>query len=478
MAVHRQKRFPSNNATGPGDNRPSDRRPRDAGQFPIVIKTIGGLEQTLAGELSELGITGARVTDRAVLLRGGRRELYAANFALATALRVLRGISSFRAGDDAELYNGIRAIPWSSYFSVRDTFAIDCTAHSSTFRDSSYAARKAKDAVVDEFRQRFGKRPSVDTGHPDIRIDLHIHDHRCDVSLDSSGESLHRRGYRTSAGEAPLNEVLAAGMLRVAGWMRGEPSRILIDPFCGSGTIAIEAAMMRCGILPGSVRNANRIRYAFMSWPDYDDALWRGVMDDCARTAARGGRRGPRAANEGRAPNDGRVTSEGRAEPGTAAGGGAGVAIYASDSDARVIEAARANADRAGAGRAVSFAARDFRSPWHDMEQAKSRCNSPMIVTNPPYGERMKVADIGELYRSIGDFLKRDIGSGDAYILSANLSALKAVGLRSASRTPVMNGPIECRFVWYPLTPPHRAAKPQESARTQGAVSDVHGDGN
>lgn len=376
-----------------------------ASPFDITARTVRGLEEILAAEVRALGAREVQEKNRAVVFRGDRELLYRCNLELRTALRILKPIHSFKIAGQDDLYKKTKAFDWSAHLDLRSTFAIDSAVHSPIFSNSLYAALKTKDAIVDQFRDRTGKRPSIDTDRPDIRLHLHLTGRDCTLSLDSSGESLHRRGYRTQAGEAPLSEVLAAGLVLASGW-RGD--RPFLDPMCGSGTIAIEAALLAGDIAPG----LGRERFGFMNWGDFDAALWEEIV-----SAARA-----------------RTTSGDRAGQ-----------VFAADREQHAVGLARANAERAGlAPEAIRFERADFAA-------YEPPAPPGVLVMNPPYGERMQTADVEALYKTIGDRLKQAYTDYEAWILSSNLAALKKVGLKPSRKLTVRNGPLECSFRRYEL---------------------------
>ena len=373
-------------------------------RFKMVGRTVRGLEEILAQELRALGAARVTPANRAVTFEGDRTLLYRANYELRTALRILKPIYSFRIAGQSDLYRKLKQYDWARHLSNETTFAIDSAVHSRIFSNSLYAALKTKDAIVDWFREKTGRRPSVDTERPDLRLHLHLADRECTISLDSSGESLHRRGYRTEASAAPLSEVLAAGLVLAAGWDGETP---FLDPMCGSGTIAIEAALIAGRIPPGRLRE----RFGFMGWPEFDEDLWQTVR---ANAQARS-----------RPISDGLIT--------------------AYDIDRRAIAISRANMGRAGLSEtAIHWQATDF---LQEQPPAESRT----IVMNPPFGERLQSANLNDFYKSIGDQLKQRYSGSTAWILSSNLEALKKVGLKPSRKLTVQNGPLECSFRRYDM---------------------------
>ena len=363
----------------------------------FIAKTMHGLEPALAAELTRLGATGIQEIKRAVMFEGDRRLLYEANYNLRTALRILVPIRTFQARNEKALYEGIRNIDWSKYMGVNDTLAVDAIVQSEVFRHSQYAGLLTKDAVVDQFRDKYNKRPNVNVLSPHLRINLHIHDITCDVSLDSSGDSLHKRGYRTDTVEAPLNEILAAVMIQLSGW---DGNSDFVDPMCGSGTLAIEAALVATNTSPHFKRDT----FGFFKWPDFDQKTWNVV---------RSGSDAKRRVFNHR--------------------------IYASDLEGRARNATSINAMKAGLEHAIHI----DRIPF---EKLSAPSGNGVLITNPPYDERMRVEDIIDFYKSIGDQFKKNWSGWDAWVISSNRDALKHLGLRASRRITLFNGALECSF--------------------------------
>jgi putative N6-adenine-specific DNA methylase len=369
---------------------------------PLVAKTLSGLEQVLAAELTALGAGDVRPMSRMVMFRGDLRLLYKANLCCRTAIRVLRRLRKFNCEGEQHLYDEIKAVDWSQYLDPDGTLAIDPVVTNSTFTHSLYVAQKAKDAIVDQFRERTGRRPSVDLEKPDLRLNLHMNQNITTLYLDSSGDSLHKRGYRTVQNIAPINEVLAAGILQLAGWNRASS---FMDGMCGSGTFLIEAALLARRIPPGAFRKA----FGFEKWKDYDRALYQEVFREVE-------------AQEDRAPLP--------------------FPIVGSDLDPATVEIARQNARNAGVEGDIRFECADF--------AAQPPPPAPgLLVMNPPYGERIEVPRIEAMYRMIGDRLKSKYNGWRAVLFSANLDALRHVGLRPAREIPMWNGRMESRLVEY-----------------------------
>jgi 23S rRNA (guanine2445-N2)-methyltransferase / 23S rRNA (guanine2069-N7)-methyltransferase len=368
-------------------------------KFLLTAKTVFGLENVLAAELAALGADAIEPGRRLVNFMADRRLLYKANIWLRTAIRVLRPIHAFDADDEKSLYAGIQQIDWSTHLDAAGSLAIDPVIHNSFLTHSLYAAQLAKDAIVDQFRERRGTRPSVDLKKPDLRLNLHLNDNRATVYLDSSGDSLHKRGYRMLSGEAPLNEVLAAGILQLTEWDRRSP---LADFMCGSGTLPIEATLLARNIAPGTIRQ----KFGYMRWPDFDAALHAELMAEAKRAAL------PRLE----------------------------FPIVGSDLDPTAIAAARENARRAGVQKDVQFEVAHY-------EAARPPAPGGTLVTNPPYDERMKVSQAAAVYRRIGDALKREWPGYTAFIFTGNAEAAKSFGLRPSKKFRLNNGPIHCQLL-------------------------------
>ncbi len=371
--------------------------------FDMIAKTFFGLENTLAEELQAAGALDVRTGRRMCSFRGDLATMYRANIQCRTAVRILKPIHRFTAADEKALYEGIGGVDWLALLDSEGSLAIDPVVHSPVFSNSLYAAQLTKDAVVDQIRAATGRRPSVDLADPELRINLHIDREQVTVYLDSSGDSLHKRGYRVAAGEAPMNEVLAAGILRLGGWDQDSP---LADFMCGSGTLLIEAALAARHIGPGLVRG----QFAFQRWKDFCSATY-----DAAIAAAR----------LAVLPN-------------------LSFPIRGSDLDPRAIDAARQNARRAGVDKDIEWVVENF-------ESVAPPATSGTLVVNPPYDERMKVASIEAVYRRLGDVLKRNWAGYRALVFTGNLEAAKHIGLRTSAKTRLFNGAIECRLLAFDL---------------------------
>ncbi len=374
------------------------------GNFNIIATTLSGLEEVLAAELEALDMEYIKPGNRVVTCSGNLRQLYEANMWCRTAIRILKPIRNFKARDEKDLYQQVQKTNWSEYLDLEQTFAIDAVVSHSTFEHSLFVAQLTKDAIVDQFRKATGQRPSVDRIRPDIRLNLHMHENMVTLSLDSSGDSLHRRGYRLQTNVAPLNEVLAAGIIGLSGWDR---KSTFIDPMCGSGTFMIEAALMAQNIAPGLFR---RDPFAFENWKDYDEPLFEMVW----KTAEAKERTTPQAQ------------------------------IIGYDIDPDYVEATRTNIANAGLEKIIRIEEADF-------FKTEAPAESGVLVMNPPYNERIVTEDINDLYKQIGDTLKTNYQGFNAFVFTGNLDAAKSIGLRASRRIPLYNGAIECRLLKYEL---------------------------
>ena len=367
----------------------------------MIAKTFQGLENVLAQELTELGADNVQAGHRMVSFTGNQEMLYRANFSLRTALRILKPIKHFRATTADEVYEAVKAIDWSSYLGLETTFAVDSVVFSNEFRHSKFVAYKVKDAIVDQFRERTGQRPNICITNPDLQLNIHVAEYDCTLSLDSSGESLHRRGYRQESVEAPLNEVLAAGIILQTGW-HGECD--FIDPMCGSGTLPIEAALIARGIAPGVYRK----EYAFEKWPDFDRELFNRIYEDDSKEH----------------PFEHH--------------------IYGYDINRAAVAIAQRNVKAAGLSQEVTIEQKDFATFTQPSEKS-------IIVTNPPYGERISSPDLLGLYHMIGERLKHQFQGNEAWILSYREECFDKIGLKPSLRTPLFNGSLECELRKYQL---------------------------
>lgn len=365
----------------------------------LIAKTFQGLEDVLADELRALGAEDVRPGVRMVAFRGDKAMLYRANFCCRTALRILKPIHTFAASDADELYEAAKQFDWEQLLSPEKTFVIDSTVYSEEFRHSRFVTYRVKDAIADFFMEKYGKRPSIRLNNADIQLNVHIYKNEVTLSLDSSGEPLYRRGYRVAQTEAPINEVLAAGLLLKAGW-KGD--RNLVDPMCGSGTFLIEAALIARNINPGVFRND----FAFEHWPDFDPDLFDSIYND----------------------------DSGERE--------FAYKIYGSDISPKAIAIASENIKSAGVGKAIDLKV----MPIQEYQEAPE---NGMLITNPPYGERIAVEDMEALYDSIGERLKKVFKGYHAWIIGYRPEYFDKIGLKPSVRIPVLNGALECEFREY-----------------------------
>ncbi len=369
--------------------------------FELIAKTFQGLEEVLAQELIELGADDVQIGRRMVSFSGNQEMMYRANFCLRTAVRVLKPILHFRAKDAEAVYKAVKGIEWNEILDLDTSFAVDTTVYSTEFRNSKFVAYKVKDAIVDYFMELTGKRPNISVANPDIRLNMHIAEDSCTLSLDSSGESLHIRGYRTATVEAPINEVLAAALVKMSGW---DFNSDFIDPFCGSGTILVEAALMARNIYPGIFRR----KFGFENWKDFNPELLSTIFDDDSHE---------REFNH---------------------------KLYGYDLNLRAIEAAQDNAKAARVADLITLEQRDIR----DFVLPEG-CEKAIIVTNPPYGERLRPEDLSQIYRTLGTKLKKDCQGCDAWVISSKEELFDDMRLRPSFRVPLNNGSLDCELRKY-----------------------------
>ena len=371
--------------------------------FKMTATTLKGLESVLAGELKTLGAKDIKESIRSVSFKGDKGFLYKANIALRTAIRVLKPIKSCKIYDEEDLYEAIQKIKWEKYIDPEGTFSISAVVNSKNFTSNShYIALKSKDAVADYFRHKYSKRPNVDLKYPDLKIHVHIQKDWCTISLDSSGDSLHKRGYRSATNIAPINEVLAAGLVMLSGFTGDEN---FIDPMCGSGTILIEACMIACKI----PANINRKHFAFERWNDYDEDLYFIIQDALLK----------------------KITNS-------------HFKIMGFDKAPSAISKARQNIINANLEEFIGVHHVNF------FNSVKEVFGKTTILFNPPYGERLTI-DVNEFYKKIGDTLKHNYPNSTAWMITSDMEALKHVGLRTSKRIDLKNADLNCKFVKYEL---------------------------
>ncbi|MBK0368871.1 THUMP domain-containing class I SAM-dependent RNA methyltransferase [Flavobacterium agrisoli] len=370
--------------------------------FKMIAKTFFGFEEILAKELQLLGAQEVEKGVRMVSFKGDKGFMYKANLSLRTALKILKPIYSFRANNEKALYKGISGVNWSKFLNANQTFVIDATVHSDYFNHSEFVSQKCKDAIVDQFRERTGQRPSIDKVYPDLRINIHIGKDQVSVALDTSGNSLHQRGYRTATNIAPINEVLAAGILLLSGW---EGQSHFLDPMCGSGTFLTEAAMIACNI----PANINRREFAFEKWKDWDNELFETIVDSLMKK-----------------------TKEFH------------FTIKGFDKAPSAVNKAKDNIRNANLEDYISVSEGNF------FDSEKEVQGQLHMVFNPPYDERLDIQMEG-FYKNIGDTLKQSYPGTNAWFITGNLDALKFVGLRPSRKIKLFNGSIEARLVKYEI---------------------------
>jgi putative N6-adenine-specific DNA methylase len=380
--------------------------------FEMIAKTYHGLEDVLAKELLQLGAQDIKTLRRAVKFKGDVGFMYKANLSLRTAVRIIKPIKTFKVSNETEFYDSIRAIDWNQYMTIDDKFAVDAFVNSTYFNHSLYIALKTKDAIVDQFRDNCGMRPDVDLEHPNLRINIHINEDLCTVSLDSSGKSLHKRGYRLETNEAPISEALAAGLILVSGW---DKKSHFVDGMCGSGTFLVEAAMIAANI----PANINRVHFAFEDWPDFDQNLWELIKESQLKKLK---------------------DCYGK--------------IIGYDIDPQTLASAKINIQNAGLEDYIELKCENF----FDTVKPEGPTH---LVFNPPYGVRLQ-ADIPQMYQSIGDTLKKSYSGAEAWFLTSHMEGLKHVGLRASRKIEIFQAKLECRFVKYEM---YRGTKKVKSSK-------------
>ncbi len=371
--------------------------------FKMVAKTLFGLEPILAKELKNLGAIKVQEGVRNVSFYGDSGFMYKANLALRTAIRILKPFTSFKVQNEQDLYNGIKNIYWEDFLFHDKTFAITATLSTDLFSHSHYVALKTKDAIADYFREKYNKRPSVDLDYPNLNIDIHIAKNICTVSFDSSGQSLHKRGYKSSTNIAPINEVLAAGLVLLSGY---DGTQHFIDPMCGSGTILIEAAMIALNI----PANINRKEFAFENWQGFDPDLFEKIQESLLKKVRE-------------------IDKQ----------------IIGYDKAPSAVRKAQDNIANAQLSDFIKIERQDF------FTSEKVIDGKTIVLFNPPYGERLQV-NVPVFYKRIGDTLKQGYTDTDAWLITSDLEeGIKNVGLRTSKRIPLFNGKLACRFVKYEM---------------------------
>ena len=370
--------------------------------YQLITKTAAGLEEVLAGEIKALGAKNVRIMHRAVLCEGNKELMYRINYGVRTALKVLKPFKNFYAKNPDELYKKVQEINWCELLRTDQTFCIDAVTSGRFFTHSQYAGLKMKDAIVDQFREVIGLRPSINTLNPDLRINLHIREDKVTILFDSSGESLHHRGYRKQVDKAPMNEVLAAGLIQLSGW---KADCNFLDCMCGSGTLPIEAAMFAMNIPAGYYRK----EWGFMKWDDWDPELWKRVKEEA----------------------DSQIREFDHE-------------IWASDRSPKAVAIAEGNINYA-------HLQHDIHLMKKDMNDLTPPEGGGILIINPPYGDRLEEDDIDTLYENIGHTLKHNFEGFQCWLITDDAVALKHVGLKPSAKIPVWNGPLECRFVRFDI---------------------------
>ena len=370
--------------------------------FKMVAKTLFGFEELLAKELTQLGAQAVKIGVRHVSFTGDKGFMYKANMGLRTAIKILKPIATFKVINETELYNKINALPWEDYLKSDGTLAVGATLNGETFTHSQYVALKTKDAIVDRFRDKTGERPNVDLRFPDLKIDIHIDRHFCTVSLDSSGESLHKRGYKIATNIAPINEVLAAGLVMLSGW---DGQSDFMDPMCGSGTVLVEAAMIACNIPPNLMRN----EFGFERWEDWDVDLFEKIEESLLSKTRDFHHK-----------------------------------IMGFDKSPSAVEKAIQNVENAKLDDFIYIKHEDF------FKTQKGGDAHLHMVFNPPYGERLDI-EMESFYGSIGSTLKHKYPGTNAWMISSNMEALKHIGLRPSRKIKLFNAKLESKFVKYEM---------------------------
>lgn len=379
--------------------------------FKMVAKTLFGFEELLAKELTQLGAQEVKIGVRSVSFVGDKGFMYKANLALRTAIKILKPLTTFRIKDEQDLYDQVYKIPWEEYMSENGSLAVNATVHSDKFTHSQYIALKTKDAIVDRFRNIKGTRPNVDLRFPDLKINIHIDRQTCTVSFDSSGESLHRRGYKTATNIAPINEVLAAGLVMLSGW---DGQCDFMDPMCGSGTILIEAAMIACNIPP----NLMRKEFAFERWQDWDVDLFEKIEESLLSKTRDFHHK-----------------------------------MVGYDKSPSAVSKAIENVKNAHLEEFITIKHEDF------FKTQKGGDKHLHMIFNPPYGERLESLNVEEFYGDIGSTLKHGYPGTHAWFITSNLEGLKYVGLRPSRKIKLFNAKLEARLVKYEMYEGSKKAK-------------------
>lgn len=383
----------------------------------FIAKTSTGLEPLLFEELTNLGAENCQLLNRSVQFEGDFALMYRANYFCRTAIRILWKIDAFTFENNDEFYQFLFKFNAEKYLKYNGTLAISATLHNTIFKTPLFASMLAKDAICDHFREIYNERPSVDKDNPDVQFHLHIFNNECHLFLDSSGESLHKRGYKVSNHPAPINEVVAAGMVKLSGW-KGECD--FVDFMCGSGTLLIEAAMFALNIPAGYFRK----NFGFFNWNTFDAVLWEKIKQ------------------EENIQDD------------------VDINFYGSDISGRNLGMAKVNVEEAHLENYIHLSK-------EDLVNTQPMRTPALVMINPPYGERLEIDDIDALYKQIGDTLKTNYTNCKAFIISSDTQAMKNIGLKTAKRLTLFNGQLECKFWGYDLYKGSKT-KPEEEERNRG----------
>ena len=379
--------------------------------FKMIAKTFYGFEEILSDELLKLGAQKIIKGNRNVSFYGDKGFMYKSNICLRTALKIIKPIKEFRFKNIDEYYKKIYEIKWEDYLDIKSSFLINSVVfNSKIFNNSKFTSLKAKDAIVDRFRNKFNKRPSINSFNPELKIEIHVNRNSCTISLDSSGESLHKRGYKKYNSAAPLNEVLAAGIILMSDW---DKKSDLLDPMCGTGTFLIEAAMIARNIAP----NLNRLAFAFEKWKDWDDELFETIEESVKNKEIEFDHK-----------------------------------LYGFDISSAMVKKAEKNIEISDLGVDIEIVNKDF------LSSIKTDNDKLHILINPPYDKRISV-DVNELYKKIGDTLKNNYLHSDVWLITANLEAIKSIGLKSSKKIKLFNGSLESRLLNYNIYPGSKKSK-------------------
>jgi len=373
--------------------------------FKMIAKTFYGFEEILSEELLKLGAQKIIKGNRNVSFYGDKGFMYKSNISLRTALKIIKPIKEFKFKDIDEYYKKIYEIKWEDYLDFNSSFLINSVVfNSKIFNNSKFTSLKAKDAIVDRFRNKFNNRPSINSFNPELKIEIHVNRNSCTISLDSSGESLHKRGYKKYNSAAPLNEVLAAGIILMSAW---DKKSDLLDPMCGTGTFLIEAAMIARNIAP----NLNRLAFAFEKWKDWDNELFETIEESVKSKE---------------------IEFEYK--------------LYGFDISSAMIKKAEKNIEISDVGVDIEIVKKDF------LTSIKTDNDKLHVLINPPYDKRIS-ADVNQLYKKIGDTLKNNYLYSDVWIITANLEAIKSIGLKSSKKIKLFNANLESRLLNYKIYP-------------------------